>query len=295
MKESINTVNITGTVQSIDVRHIARKDGKPGEYLAGTVVVKTSDKNGNVCTIPVDFFTSQYKKDGNLSQIYSNLVGMENWNSIESAGEANATKVDIRGAKIAENLFVPQNSDEVMSSYKITSNFFTRLTTNMENKNTFTLSGMVVSVAPEIKTNADGDSNETGRLVVMLATVGYNDKVEVIKTYVENPDAVDFIKSNWENGMTIQCGGYFKYTSETVEKKIEMGFGEPEDRSYTRNIKEIIITKGSREPLAEDEGGFNPDDVKKGLAARKDLMAQTLTKSKEKKAPAHPADDSFGF
>lgn len=296
MKESMNLVNISGTVESLDIKHIARKDGGAGEYLAGTVVVRSSDKNGNVCTIPVDFFTSQYKKDGTLSKIYTNLLGMESWNSIASAGEENATRVEIRGAKIVENLFVPQNSEDVMSAYKITSNFFTKANAMIEDKNEFKTTGCVVDIAEETKANADGDVEATGRLIVRLAVVGYNDKVEVLKFFVENKDAVDFIQANWQQGDCIQCGGYFKFTAETFEKTVEMGFGEPETKSYTRNTKEMIITRGSREAIEEGADGYaNPEDIKKGLAVRKDLMAQTLAKSKEKKAPAVDTTSGYGF
>lgn len=282
MKESINLVNIEGTVWEINLREIEKGDKK---YVAGEVVVEVVDKDGKTNMIPVGFISADKKKDGTENKNYTRLMQLKEFTSRASAGfSEEPTKVSIRGAKLQENLFLPQNGDEVVSSIRINSNFFTKTTNaNFEPTNSFSVSAYILSMNPETRTNADGDAEETGRLIIQAALVGYADKVEVFKFIVENQSHIDFVNANWKVGDTVKMGGLVRFTNEIVEREMEVGFGEAETRKYTRRVRELIVTRGSAGPL-DDEESYTEDDIKAGLVARKQRMAEIKTKTTAPKA-----------
>lgn len=298
MKESLNQVDITGIVSEINIRDIDKGNVK---YVAGDVVVRVEEekKDGTVevSEIPVSFISADKKKDGTPNQNYARLQQLKDYNSIASAGEELATKVQIRGAKMNENLFMPQNGTDIISTARINSNFFTKVTNtnNFKPAATFRVIGKLLQIVDEQR-NQDGDMVETGRLVIQAALVGYADKVEVIKFIVEDPTAISFIKANWKEGDTVQMGGRVRYTSETVEQEIESGFGENEVRSYTRRTREFVIERGSAEGL-DEENSYSDDDIKAGLAVRKQRMEATKQAAQQPKAaPATTtSSNDFGF
>lgn len=300
MKESLNQVDIVGIVEEINIRDIEKEDKK---YIAGDIVVRVEqevkDANGNkiteVSSIPVSFISADKKKDGTDNKIYASLQQLKEFNSIASAGIENATRVQIRGAKFSENLFMPQNGTEVISTTKINSNFFTKVNAaNFKPESKFRVIGKIIQIGEEQKT-VDGDLVETGRLVVRAALVGYADKVEVIKFIVENKDAISAIKANWKDGDTVQIGGRLRYTEETVEQETEVGFGEADIRTFTKRTREFLIERGSAEGL-DEENSYSDDDIKKGLAERKARMEQVKIKAQQPKPQtATTSTNDYGF
>lgn len=293
MKESLNQIDITGIVSEINIRDIDKGDKK---YVAGEVVVRVEEK-GEVSEIPVGFISADKKKDGTANQNYARLQQLKDFNSIASAGIEEATRVQIRGAKFTENLFMPQNGQEVLSSTKINSNFFTKINaTNYRPEAKFRIIGKIIQMSEEQK-NVDGELEDTGRLIVRAAIVAYGDKVEVMKFIVENPDSINYIKINWKEGDTVQMGGRIRYTQETVEQEEDVGFGEADVRTYTRRTREFLIERGSAEAL-DEENSYSDADIKAGLAKRKALMEEVKQKAQQPKPQAQvqtTSTDGFTF
>lgn len=292
MKESVNTINLEGIVSEVSVREIS-KEGK--NYVAGEVVVQTVDKQGNTLLVPVSFISADTKKDGTPNKNYARLIQLKEFNSIASAGIENATKVQIRGAKMEENLFLPQGGEEVISTTRISSNFFTKITdANYNPSSSFNVTAYILAMRPEMIV-VDGEETESGRLVIQAAMVGYNDRVDVFKFIVENETYINFVKANWHEGDTVQIGGEVRYTVENVERTVEVGFGDAETRTYTKRIKEFIVLRGSASPL-EAEESYDEADIKAGLVARKARMEKIKNEPKKAAAPAvKPASDGFDF
>ena len=289
MKESLNQVDITGIVSEINIKDI-EKDGK--KYIAGDVIVRVEEK-GEVSDIPVSFIQADIKKDGTPNKIYQSLQQLKTFNSIASAGLEGATRVQIRGAKMNENLFMPQNGTEVISTTRINSNFFTKVNaTNFKPESKFRTVIKVLQITEEEKMQ-EGESVATGRLVIKGALVGYADKVDVVKFIVEDEKAINFIKVNYKEGDTVQVGGRLRYTEEEFTQETEVGFGEADTRTFTRRTREFLIERGSAETL-DEENSFNDDDIKKSLADRKQRMEQIKTKAQQPTVQA-PATNDFGF
>lgn len=290
MKESLNQVDITGIVSEINIRDIDKGDKK---YIAGDVIVRVEEK-GEVSDIPVSFISADTKKDGTPNKLYQNLQQLKTFNSIASAGVEGATRVQIRGAKINENLFMPQNGTDVVSTTRISSNFFTKVNaTNFKPESRFRVTMKVIRISNEEKMK-DGEPVETGRLIIQGALVGYGDKVDVVKFVVENEQAINFIKVNYKEGDTVQVGGRLRYTEEEYTQTTEVGFGEADTRTFTRRTREFLIERGSAEPL-DEENAYSDDDIKAALAERKQRMEKVKEASQQPKPQAAPATNDFGF
>lgn len=290
MKESLNQVDITGIVSEINIRDIDKGDKK---YIAGDVIVRVEEK-GEVSDIPVSFISADTKKDGTPNKLYQNLQQLKTFNSIASAGVEGATRVQIRGAKINENLFMPQNGTDVVSTARISSNFFTKVNaTNFKPESRFRVTMKVIRISNEEKMK-DGEPVETGRLIIQGALVGYGDKVDVVKFVVENEQAINFIKINYKEGDTVQVGGRLRYTEEEYTQTTEVGFGEADTRTFTRRTREFLIERGSAEPL-DEENAYSDDDIKAALAERKQRMEKVKEASQQPKPQAAPATNDFGF
>ncbi len=290
MKESLNQVDITGIVSEINIRDIDKGDKK---YIAGDVIVKVDDK-GEISNIPVSFISADTKKDGTPNKIYQSLQQLKTFNSIASAGEEAATKVQIRGAKINENLFMPQNGTDVVSTARISSNFFTKINaTNFKPESKFRAIIKILQITDEEKME-EGEPVPTGRLVIKGALVGYADKVDVIRYVVEDETAINFIKVNYKEGDTVQIGGKVRYTEEEFTQETEVGFGEADTRTFTRRKREFVIKSGSAEPL-DEENAFSDEDIKTALAERKERMEKVKQAAQQPKPQATASTNDFGF
>lgn len=291
MKQSLNNVTIEGIVSEVNIRDI-EKEGK--KYVAGEVIVQVPTKDGKVNTIPVGFISADVKKDGTPNLNYARLQNLKNFNSIAALGkEEGATKVQIRGANLSENMFLPQGGQDVISTIKINSNFFTKITNeaNYAPEATFNVTVYIAKMEDEIK-----NDEETGRLIVTGVLVGYNDRAEIARFIAEEKANVDFIKSHWNEGDTVKIGGELRFTEEVVEQEQEVGFGEAETRRYTRRTKEFIIKRGSAEGLDEEEA-FNPDDIKKSLQERKARMdaVKNAPQKASQTSTTTVKDEDYGF
>lgn len=290
MKESLNQVDITGIVSEINIRDI-EKDGK--KFVAGEVIVRVEEK-GEVSDIPVGFISADVKKDGTPNKIYQSLQQLKTFNSIASAGVEGATKVSIRGAKMNENLFFPQNGTEVVSTARISSNFFTKINSaNFKPESKFRTIIKVLQMVDEERIK-DGEPTPTGRLIIKGALVGYADKVDVVKFIVEDETAINFIKVNYKEGDTVQVGGRLRYTEEEYTQTTEVGFGEADTRTFTRRTREFLIERGSPEPL-DEENAYNDEDIKTALAERKQRMEKVKQAAQQPRPQQTTSTNDFGF
>ena len=277
MKESVNQVNIEGLINEIRINDI-EKNGK--KYISGEVVVKVNDKEGLESYIPVSFISADKKANGEPNKIYQNLQALKSFNSIASAGIEKADMIQIRGAKLSENIFMPKGSDKVVLSTRITSNFFTRIQKqNFSPEATFNTIIYIVKMEPEMK-NYEGDMQETGRLLITGALVGYKDKIDLVTFIVENEKNIEFINSHYQVGDTVRIGGKLNFSEETVTVSKEVGFGEAEERTYTKRKRELIVLRGSAGPL-EDEQAYQEEDIKKALLERKARIEEAQTKNQQ--------------
>ena len=158
MRESVNQVNIEGLISEIRINDL-EKNGK--KYISGEVIVKVNDKDGLESFVPVSFISADKKKDGTPNKIYQNLQDLKNYKSIANAGVEAADMVQIRGAKVGENMFIPKGSSEVVVGKRISSNFFNRIQKqNFNPEATFTSVIYILKMEDETR-NENGEQVET--------------------------------------------------------------------------------------------------------------------------------------
>lgn len=289
MKQAENKVVIEGYLNALDMKDFNSNDGRL--FKRGTMEIAVPDKsNGNLTIVPVKVFLSALKKDGKPNKAFENMNKIEKeWISIAACGNTEmATKVSISSGQIVENAFIPDDSNDVVSSTEISSMFFNKVTNDFEPNATFQAKVVIGSMAEEL----DNEGTPTGRMIIKAMLVQYNDKIDVVQFVVANPEAIKFIERSWKETDTVRIAGKVNYSVKREKTVTQMGFGEPVVEEKTRTVKEFIITSGS-EALDIEEGGYNPQEIQAGLQDRK----RRLVEDKEKRAIKNslPSDMSSGF
>lgn len=289
MKQAENKVVIEGYLNALDMKDFNSNDGRL--FKRGTMEIAVPDKsNGNLTIVPVKVFLSALKKDGKPNKAFENMNKIEKeWISIAACGNTEmATKVSISSGQIVENAFIPDDSNDVVSSTEISSMFFNKVTNDFEPNATFQAKVVIGSMTEEL----DNEGTPTGRMIIKAMLVQYNDKIDVVQFVVANPEAIKFIERSWKETDTVRIAGKVNYSVKREKTVTQMGFGEPVVEEKTRTVKEFIITSGS-EALDIEEGGYNPQEIQAGLQDRK----RRLVEDKEKRAIKNslPSDMSSGF
>lgn len=285
--ESQNIVTITGVLNELDIVEGRTADGR--EFVRGTAFIAVDQEVDGVPVsniIPVKMFSMKLKKDGGPNKIYERILGYKNeFKSVAIVEDrSEATRVTV-SAKVSENSFYDERTNQIRSGYAIDSNFINKAKDADVEGAKFVFSGVVMGKQNEVDTNGE----ETGRLLVKMGLVGYAGKLNVI-TLVATGSKKDHIENNWENKETVKVAGLVNMTHEVKQIVDDSGFGDPIVRTKTINKNELFITGGSASGLEEDLS-YDATDISEMLEARKaDLEAL-----KNKTPKAAPAKSNGGF
>lgn len=283
--QSTNVVEISGILSQLEVEQKKTADGR--NYASAKATIKVDQEIGGKMVeneIPVKLFSMELKSDGKVSKIYTGILEMrDKFTSLAALPDDEkdkASKVVITSGQLKENIWVDPNSGQVRTGFEIDSNFMNapRQGAEFEPSARFELSGVIMDTTRE----TDANQEETGRLKVKVAVVGWTGKdgvtrVDVIDLIAASDSAVNFIESNWEKGDTVNINGAISFNQLTKVWYEEQGFGEPIKRTKTQTRKELIILGGSPSGL-EEEYSYDANDIKAGLAAR----AARVEEQKEK-------------
>lgn len=277
-----NEVIIEGLLQEMDLRDSQlQKNGANRDYVAGTVTVRVTQKVGateETSEVPISVFATKLKNDGNPNPAYKNIDEMRrNFVSL-AAGGANADCIRISRGELNENTFVSEG--RTITGFRIRNSFFNRAVTDIQHIAAFKNKIVLLSIEPEI----DREGNQTNRLKIVGALVVYGPRADVLTYYVEDPTAIAYISKNWQEGDTVNVSGRLRFTVETGSRDVEpvsVGFGEALPETYTRTVRELIITSGSAGGLDEDEA-YDHDAITNLLAERKVRISQMASKESTK-------------
>lgn len=300
--QSTNVVEISGILSQLEVEQKQTADGK--NYVSAKATIKVDQEIGGKMVeneIPVKFYSMEMKSDGSaVSKIYTSICEMpQKFTSLASLGEdekEKASRVVITSGNIRESIWVDPSSGQVRTGFEIGSNFMNPARQSndpFEQDARFELSGVVMDMTRE----TDQNQEETGRLKVKMAVVGYTGKdgvtrVDVIDLIAQSENAVNFIESNWEKGDTVNVNGKISFNQSTKVWYEEQGFGEPIKRTKTQTRKELIILGGSPSGL-EEEYSYDANDIKAGLAARTARVEEQKTKGATKGKAQTKKNTSF--
>lgn len=293
--QSTNIVEIAGILKELDIEEKQTTDGR--DYVSAKATIKVDQEiNGKMVEneIPIRMFSMRLKKDGNVNKIYQSIVKYkEQFTSLAACPEDHpelASKVVVNSGSLGENIWVDPNSGEVRTGFQISTNFMNTPRGEFEQGATFELSGVVMNKTRE--TDANGE--ETGRLKIKFAVVGYQGRVDVIDLIAASDNAVNFIESNWVDGDTVNLNGAISINQSTKVWYEEQGFGEPIKRTKTQTRRELIVLGGSPSGL-EESYSYDSNDIKAGLAERQARVEEQKTKSQTSKRAQTPKGNQFGF
>lgn len=296
--QSTNVVEISGILSQFEIEQKKTADGR--NYASAKATIKVDQEIGGKMVeneIPVKLFSMELKSDGKVSKIYTSILEMrDKFTSLAALPDDEkdkASKVVITSGQLKENIWVDPNSGQVRAGFEIDSNFMNapRQGAEFEPSARFELSGVIMDTQRE----TDANQEETGRLKVKVAVVGWTGKdgvtrVDVIDLIAASDSAVNFIESNWEKGDTVNINGAISFNQSTKVWYEEQGFGEPIKRTKTQTRKELIILGGSPSGL-EEEYSYDANDIKAGLAARAARVEEQKEKGNKPKAQKRASFD----
>lgn len=290
MKQALNKVFVDGILSENNLKlSTYEKDGKTIEYIGGDFKLKTSHKD-KVLEIPFYVFAKKMTNAGKINPAYTSMEKMLNtYISIASnGGENGATCLRISGATISMNDYVSEKSDEIVSYPRIMASFVKPIAKDDIKYNHFDVEFVVASKNMEV----DKEGTETGRLKIKAVLPQYGDRVDVVDFYVANAAGIDYIEQNWQNNDTVHAKGYLNFTSTTSIELVEMAFGEPQERTKTISVSELMVESG--DAPYEGEFAYDFDEIATAMKARKARLDELKAgkKSSGKATPKTPAKTS---
>ena len=297
LRQAENKVKIEGILSEINLEYKSyTKNDVKVDAIGGSVKIRTTQKINNKdveLEIPVHMFSGKLTNSGKSNPAYESIERvMKDYKSIAAVGEAEADRVRITNGQITMNEFYPPNSDKLISQPRISASFMTKVKpTEYKPEATFSAELVVGSKTPEI----GRDGEETGRISIKAIIPQYGGRVDVVPMFSSNENVANALSEYWEDGSTVKAVGRLNFSQTTKTETIESGFGEPEEKTTTVNISELLITGGSTDPLT-GEFEYDANEISEALAERKTRLEQEKAKAASKtKTKATPAATASGF
>ena len=299
MRQAENKVKIEGILAETDLKYGSFvKNGETVENVGGSIkVLVEQEVNGEhqELMIPVYMFSTKYTKQGKLNPAYESIEKvMKEFVSIAAAGgKEHADRIRITSGNLRMNEFPSQNG-QIVSQVRVNASFVSKVIGAFNPEATFSLEFVVSGMSRAV--DSDGNELDPAKLEVNVVVPQYTaagaaPNVDVMKLVAVAPNVINAVENYWENNATYKANGRLNFSSTTKEFTVPVDFGEPKREVRTINISELVITGGSQSPL-DEEFGFDLDEIKAGLAARKTRLADMKNGKANgtKQAPAQKTD-----
>lgn len=284
LRQAENFVIIEGTLveNKLEERKVNGKDAIGGE-------LEIEVKENEVHT--VSFFSYKEKNDGTENGIYKGLeTVMNEYKSIASNGREEADRVRVTGGNIRLNEYYGQDG-QLRSFPQIQANFVGRVRADEEfnPRAEFDVEIVVGNITDEFK-----NDEETGRAIIKSYIVLYEGKVIPVD-FVVDEDGADFVKDNYEVGVTTRVYGDIVNFKEVKRTEKPTAFGKPQEKISTTTVREYLVTGGS-EVYDESAGrAYDTDVIKKALTEREVWLEQLKNKASENKGNRSQQKPKSGF
>lgn len=284
-RQAENRVRIEGILAESDLKYGSfTRNGSEVESIGGNIKVLVEQEiNGEKIDleIPVYMFSSKYTKAGKLNPSYESIEKvMKEFVSIAAAGnKAQADRIRITNADVRMNEFFGQNG-VLVSQPRIHASFVSRAVGDFKPEATFNLEFMVSSITRVV--DSEGVEVDPAKLAIQVIVPQYTAptadvmNVEPVTLHAIAPGVINAIENYWEAGSCYRASGRLNFSSRTEEVLQDVDFGEPQRTVRTINVSEFIVTGGSQAPLDGDLA-FDLDDIKAGMAARKNRLEEAKT------------------
>lgn len=292
LRQAKNSVRIEGLLSEINLKYGSYvKNGTTVETIGGDIKVLVHQEiNGepNDLIIPVYMFSPKLTNKGAPNPAYESIEKvLKEFVSIAAAGQSGADKIRITNGTIRMNEYYNQQG-QLVSFPRVNASFVQKATGEFRPEASWALEFAVSSL--DFVTDSEGIELDPKKLRIKVIVPQYGGKVDTMELFATNPRVIDAITSYWENGKTYTAKGRLNFTSTTEEVIEELDFGEPDVRTKTVSVSELIVTKGTQAPL-EDDMAFEPADLSAALKEHKAYL-ETLKDKTSQKPKATPAPTS---
>lgn len=284
LRQAENKVRIEGILSEINLKYGSYvKNGRNVDTVGGDIkVLVNQEVNGESqeLIIPVYMFASKMTNAGKPNPAYESIEKvMKEYVSIASgAGAAGADKIRITNGSIRMNEYYNQQG-QLVSFPRVNASFVQKATGEFKPEASWSLQFAVSSM--DFVTDADGVELDPKKLRIKILVPQYGGKIDTMELFATNPRVIDAISSYWENQKTYTAKGRLNFCTTTTEIIEEMDFGEPEVRTRTTTVSELIVTKGTQAPL-EDDMAFAPADLAAALKEHKAYLETLKDKTSQK-------------
>lgn len=292
MRKNKNEVHIIGYVYQSDEKKGLRKNtvknvasanyGK--EFISGEINVAVDEDGLNV--IPVHF--SYVTRDGNKKatfDVLEKIIEDKNLSWIVG-GKDNAMKINISG-NIGINDFMPQNSNEIVSTVRVEGGFAKEVQSLPENekeRHKFK-TDMVINKITHIEAD---EEKKIDKDYVKVGGVIFNFKNEIIPVSyaIRDEKGMDYFESldiSVSNPVYTQVWGKINCMTIKLEKVTDSAFGEPEVQVYENKSKEYLITGCNIDPYDfGSEDVMTAEELKAAAQAREVKLAEIKSDSSKR-------------
>lgn len=281
LRQSKTEVKIEGILSSKNLEVVKTEDR--GQAIKGNLVIKVDETN----SISVGIYCAEFTSKGEKNKAYDGLMTVNNeYKSVADVGEEAADRIY---TKADFSTFKNQNGMDVVN-YK--SNFFTRVTRELDPKRTFKCEAFIKSKSWE----TDSNGEETGRLKIRGIVPGFSginilDMIcpisnEYSETFAQDADGL------FEVGNTYELNG--EIINARVEKKKTAALGKLQSEVEYKN--ELVIT-GSGEAYPE-ETAYSAEAIEHAIQEYNDSQTQKKDKDEvpfNKKPSAAGSGRTIGF
>lgn len=270
LRESINNVEIIGTLKKIDsIEEKVSKKGK--EFISGKVTVEVIDGN-RINNIQVRFFSNKLKQNGEINGIYKGYKTVQEEYKV-------GDKVRITGDLRLEEYYTQSGS--LTSFNSVNALFFNRVEDDAEfrQKAIATLDMVIEGIQP--KMDAEGFPTEFHD--VQAFTVGYNSRVIPLQNLVINEQLAEQFSGMYYPGttgkITLKINNYAEVEDVVESQEPVAGFGSAERVEQTvSNFTSDLEIIGGDLPYNDGVNEYSPEAIEQAHKNRA-LALQQLKES----------------
>lgn len=296
LKQAENNVKIEGILSEVNIREDVGKETKKPYIMGEIKILVSQDINGETkdIEIPVNLFATKEKKAGGINPAYEAIKKIQtDYTSLAACGGdfSKASCVRIDRGELGENAFWG-NDGKLVSFPRIRTSFTTRINaSDCKQKADFKNTIVVAKISDEVVKD-----EPTGRLIVKGIIPQYGEKVDIVDFIVASEEAINHIRTYWNEGDTVTVAGKVNFSSKTIIEEKTVGFGDPIREEKTFSVKELVITSGSASAL-EGDAAYNTEEISAALKERMAHLEELKEKKKAATAPQAPQATSsdFGF
>lgn len=279
MKKMINKSHVEGLLYENELKlQVAGAAAKnPGmEYVNGKLHIETAE--GNV--VPVDFYEGALTSKGNKNGKFDTIKSLVGAPSIMGQKRENAIGVKVDSAVSLNEWY---KGEELVATPRNFGGFLHPLAAgNVSCGATFETDVVIVNSTPEMKKNANGEMDETGRLTVNGFIFDFADKIMPVKFIVENPNGVKFFEGIAPNTFTKVWGNQVSATFKVIKSE-ESAFGDTKVTESEYSRKEFVIT-GVMKDAYMNESDLTVQNIQDALANRNVALATMKKKNEDRNA-----------